>query len=207
MQFLETALRDRETARRVGRRADWVVQSIVGGDRALRADVASLVVRRIQEPDAPPEVRFACARLGLAVNVTDRAWAEHSADALLVALRDPQTDQVDFPLLAEALAAVCEHLPPTQAADRAAAALDIFLTLLHNSAGKRVDHLSLRSSHRGHKPAVGRGNGSPCGRDADGRHLPARVRPIPLVSPLHGTGCGLPAVARGGSRRPRQPGD
>jgi Protein kinase domain len=144
--FLDTALRDRETARRVGRRADWVVQAIVRCDRALRADVVSLVVRRIQEPDAPPEVRFACARLGVAVNVTDPVWAENSADALLVALRDPQTEIVDLPLLAEALAAVCEHLPPTQAADRAAAALDFFLPLLRNDQafGRAIVAISSR---------------------------------------------------------------
>ena len=34
LQFLETALHDPETARRVGRRADWIVQAIVGCDRA-----------------------------------------------------------------------------------------------------------------------------------------------------------------------------
>ena len=39
MQFLETSLRDRDRARRIGRRADWIVQAIVGGDRAI-ADVA-----------------------------------------------------------------------------------------------------------------------------------------------------------------------
>ncbi|HJZ54100.1 MAG TPA: serine/threonine-protein kinase, partial [Gemmataceae bacterium] len=52
LQFLETALRDPQTARRVGRRADWVVQGVVGRDRALRADVERLLVRRIQEPAA-----------------------------------------------------------------------------------------------------------------------------------------------------------
>jgi serine/threonine-protein kinase len=48
VQFLETALRNPETARRVGHRADWVVQASVGCDRASRADVARLLVRRIQ---------------------------------------------------------------------------------------------------------------------------------------------------------------
>jgi hypothetical protein len=143
LPFLETALRDRETARRVGRRADWVIQALVGGDRALRSDAASLVVRRIQEPDATPEVRFACARLGLALNVTDRAWAEHAADALLGVLRDPRADSIDLPVLAEALAAVCEHLPPKQAAVHAASALDIFYSPLRDPAGKLVDHGSL----------------------------------------------------------------
>jgi hypothetical protein len=136
LQFLETALRDRETARRIGRRADWVIQAIVGCDRALRADVARLVARRIQEPEAQQEVQLACARLGLALSLADRAWAERSADALLVELRDPLIDRDDYPLLAEALAAVSKRLPPTQAADRVARALDVFLTILRNPMGR-----------------------------------------------------------------------
>jgi hypothetical protein len=143
LQLLETALRDPETARRVGRRADWVAQAIVACDRALRADVARLVVRRIQEPGAPQDVRFACARLGLAVNLADRAWAERSADALVVALRDPLLErfdlrppQDDYAPLAAALAAVSERLPPTRAADRTARALEVFLTRLRSPAGK-----------------------------------------------------------------------
>jgi hypothetical protein len=142
LQFLETALRDAETARRVGRRADWVVQAIVGCDRAMRADVARWVARRIQEPGAPPEVRFACARLGLAVNLADRAWAERSAVALLVALREPQVEsferrvaQDDYPPLAAGLAEVCQRLPTTQAADYAARALYVFLAHLRTTAG------------------------------------------------------------------------
>jgi hypothetical protein len=138
LQFLEKALRDTDEARRVGRRADWVVQAIVGCDPNLRADVARLVVGRIQEPDAPHEVLLACARLGLALNLTDRGWAERSADALLVELRDPQVG-ADYPLLAEALAAVSERLPPTEAADRGSRALDVFLTVLRDPEG-RVRH-------------------------------------------------------------------
>jgi hypothetical protein len=143
LQFLETALRDPQTARRVGRRADWVVQAIVGCNRARRADVARLVVRHIQEPGAPQDVRFACAGLGLALNLADRAWAEHAADALLVTLRMPlveRTDrrlaQDDYPALAAALVAVCERLPPTRAADCTARALGIFLTRLRGPEGQ-----------------------------------------------------------------------
>jgi hypothetical protein len=150
LQFLETALRDPATAGRVGRRADWVVQAIVGCDRALRADVARLVVRRIQEPGAPQDVMFACARLGLAVNLADRAWAERSADALLVALRDTPIERIDlrvtqddYPVLAEALAAVSERLPPTQAADHAARALDVCLTRLREPLGKALANQQL----------------------------------------------------------------
>jgi hypothetical protein len=145
LQYLQTALRHPETARRVGRRADWVVQAIVGCDRAARADVARLVVERIQEPSAPKEVKFACARLGLAVNLADRAWAEHAADALLIALREQPIDRIDLRLaqddyspLAAALAAVCERLPPTQAAGCGARALDVFFTRLREPAGQAL---------------------------------------------------------------------
>jgi hypothetical protein len=150
LHFLETGLRDPETAWRMGRRADWVVQAIVGSDRAARADVAPLVVRRIQEPGAPQEVKFACARLGLAVNLADRAWAEHAADALLIALRDLPIERIDlrvtqddFPPLAAALAAVCERLPPTQAADFAARALDVFRTRFPEPAGQAYAYQQL----------------------------------------------------------------
>jgi hypothetical protein len=141
--FLETALRDPHTARRIGRRADWVVQAIVGCDRDLRAEVARLVVRRIQQPGTPQDMRFAYARLGLALNLADRAWAEHAADALLIALREPlveRTDvrlaQDDYPPLSEALVAACEHLPPIHAADCAVRALDVLLTRLRGPEGQ-----------------------------------------------------------------------
>jgi hypothetical protein len=143
LQLLKTALRDPDKARRVGRRASWVVQAIVGCNRALRADVARLLVRRIQEPSAPQEVRLACARLGLAVDLADRAWAERSADALLVELRDPLVERDDYPPLAEALAAVCERLPPTLAADHGARALDVLLTLLRTPVGQGLAHQQL----------------------------------------------------------------
>jgi hypothetical protein len=103
----------------------------------LRADVARLVVRRIQEPGAPQDVRFACARIGLAVNLADRAWADRAADALLVELTrvNPRAEGDDYAPLAEALAGVSERLPPTQAADHAARALDVFLSLLRDPVG------------------------------------------------------------------------
>jgi hypothetical protein len=143
VHFLETALRDPETARRVGRRADWVVQAIVGCDRALRADVASLLVRRIQEPATPQDVVVACARFGVAANLADPAWAERSADALLVALCDPLIDRNDYPTLAAALAAVSERLPPARAADHAARGLDVFLTRLQNPVSRTLAYQQL----------------------------------------------------------------
>ena len=114
--------------------ANWIVQAIVGCDGALRTDGARLLVRHIREPGALQEVRLACAGLGPAVSLADRAWAEPAADALLITLREPlveRTDvrlaQDDYPALAAALVAACERLPPTPAADHAARALDIFL--------------------------------------------------------------------------------
>jgi hypothetical protein len=135
LQLLETALSRPESARRVGRRAEWVMQAIVGCDRSRRAEVRQLLVGRIEEPEAPQEVRLACAQLGLAVNLDERVWAERAAAALSAELRDPLTEREDYPKLAEALAAVSEHLPPPQAADHAARALDIFLARLQDPAG------------------------------------------------------------------------
>jgi len=132
LQFLETALRNQQSARRVGRRADWVVQGVVGRDRALRADVERLLVRRIQEPAAPQEVALACARLGLPLNLTDRVWAERSAAAVVVAVCDPLVRWDDYPWLAESLVAVSEHLPPDLAAGHAARATDVFLAGLQD---------------------------------------------------------------------------
>jgi hypothetical protein len=139
LQLLETTLRQPELARRVGRRADWVMQAVVGCDRARRAEVRHLLVRRIQEPEAPQEVSLACAQFGLAVNLDDRVWAERAAAALSAELRDPLTEPHEYPKLADGLAAVCEHLPPTEAADHAARALDVFLALLREPRGRYVD--------------------------------------------------------------------
>ena len=143
LQFLELALDDPKTAQRVGRRADWVIQAIVGCDRGVRAGVERLVVGRIQERGAPQDVTLACARLGLAVNLNDRAWAERSAEALLGALRDPLIEGYDYPPLAEALAAVMELLPQEQAVDYAAQATDVLLTRLQDRSGQMYvdDHL------------------------------------------------------------------
>jgi hypothetical protein len=154
LQFLETALRDPETARRVGLRAEWVVQAIVGCDRALRADVARLLVRRIQEPDASQEVTLACARLGLAANLADRAWAERSADALLAELCDPQVDREDYAPLAAALAAVSQRLPPAQAADHTGPALDALLTRLRDRVGQALGHHQLAQAVVALSPAL-----------------------------------------------------
>jgi hypothetical protein len=143
LQFLETALDDPETARRVGRRADWIVQAIVGCDRAMRAEVERRLVRRIQEPEVPQEVLLACTRLGLALNITNRAWAERSATAVIVALREPATPPYDYPHLAETLAAVSEHLSPTQAAGYAARVIDSFLPILEDPTKNETASLYL----------------------------------------------------------------
>jgi hypothetical protein len=138
--FLETALRDPESAQRVGRRPDWVIQALVGHDRALRADAGRVLVRRIQEPAVPQEVALACARLGLALNLDDRVWVGRAAEVLGVALCDPLTEREDYPSLAEALATVSEHLPPTRAADHASRALDALFAVLREPNGRLLAH-------------------------------------------------------------------
>jgi hypothetical protein len=140
LQFLDTALRDPETARRVGRRADWVIQAIVGCDRALRDEVRQLLVRRIQKTETAQEVKFACARLGEAANLDDRVWAERSADALSVVLCDKGLEREECPALAASFAAVIEHLPRAQAAQHAARVTDVFLTRLQEPSGLLLDY-------------------------------------------------------------------
>jgi serine/threonine protein kinase len=130
LQFLDTVLRDPETARRLGRRADWVIQAIVGCDRALRDEVGQLLVQRIQRPETAPEVALACARLGQSANLADRVWAERSAEVLSVALCDKGLERGDCPVLTASLAAVIERLPRVQAAEHAARVTGAFLTRL-----------------------------------------------------------------------------
>jgi hypothetical protein len=132
LQFLEAALHDPDGAKRVGRRADWIMHAIVGCDPALRAEVEQRIVRRIQEPETPQEVLLACARLGLSVNIKDRVWAEHSAAAVIVALRDPTPLRNEYTHLAETLAAVSALLPPTRASDYAAQVIGVFLPILED---------------------------------------------------------------------------
>src|SRR5262249_34135427 len=140
LQFLDTALRDPETARRVGRRAEWVIQAIVGCDRALRDEVGQLLVHRIQKPETAEEVKLACARLGQAANLDDRGWAERSANALSAALCDKGLERDDCRPLAESLAAVIERLPRAQAAKHAARVTEVFLTRWQEPAGLYLGH-------------------------------------------------------------------
>jgi hypothetical protein len=134
LQFLDSALRNPTYARRVGRRADWVLQASVGCDRALRDQVGQLVIQRIQEPEADPEVILACARLGQAANLSDRVWAERSAVALSALLCDKGLDREDCAALAQSLAAVIAHVPRKQAAEHAARVTDSCLTRLQEPA-------------------------------------------------------------------------
>jgi hypothetical protein len=66
------------------------------------------------------------------VNIKDRVWAERSAAAVIVALRDPTTVRLDYPHLAETLVAVSEHLSPTEAVGYAAQVIGVFLPMLQD---------------------------------------------------------------------------
>jgi serine/threonine protein kinase len=138
LQFLDTALRDPETARRVGRRADWVIQAIIGCDRVLRDEAGQLLIQHVQKQETEREVMVACARLGQAANLGDRKWAERSADALSGALCDKGFDRDDCPVLAESLASVIEYLPRAQAAGHAARVTDVFLARLQEPIGRFI---------------------------------------------------------------------
>jgi hypothetical protein len=138
LQFLETALRDPEAARRVGRRADWVIQSIVGADRSLRDEVGQLLVRHNQNPATTPEVMLAGAQLGHAANLDNRVWVERAAEVLSAALCDEGLERDDCIPLAESFAAVIDHLPRAQAAEHSARVTDVFRTRLQEPSGMLV---------------------------------------------------------------------
>jgi hypothetical protein len=135
LQFLDTVLRDPDAARRVGRRADWVLQVIVGCDRSLRDQVGQLLVERVQKEGTAQAAILACARLGQAANLHERVWAERSADALSAALCDKGLAREDCPALAASLAAVIEHLPRAQAAEHAARVTEVLLSRLQEPIG------------------------------------------------------------------------
>jgi hypothetical protein len=143
LQFLETALRNPDTARRIGRRADGVIQAIVGCDRPLHDEVSQLLVQHIQKPETAPEVLFACARLGQGVNLEVRGCAERSADALSTALSDKELPHEDCRALAESLKAVSEHLPRAQAAEHAARATDVLLARLQGPTGRTNGYVNI----------------------------------------------------------------
>jgi len=98
------------------------------------------LVQHIQKPEAAQEVKIACARLGQTANLTDRVWAECSADALSAALCGIGLDRDDLPGVAESLAAVIERLPRAQAAEHAARVTQVFLKRLEEPAGKYLGY-------------------------------------------------------------------
>jgi serine/threonine protein kinase len=91
LRILETALADPETALRVSRRADWVIQSCVGMSLTGRAQAIKLLSAKQQESSANPRVRVAACRLALELGSTDvPGWAESCAF-----LSDPKNGLTD----------------------------------------------------------------------------------------------------------------
>ena len=176
--FLDTALSDPKNAQR-----SRTLRGLTSfGARRLRsrlcAEVGERIVRRIQEPAVLHEVRLACARLGLALNLNDQAWAERSAVALRAALRERPASILrdDSVTLAKALAAACEHLPKAQAAEHAALAIDDAVAAPARTGGYHSLLLHPRTSHRDFESASGRGSGEAYGRGNRSRSCSSPIR-------------------------------
>jgi serine/threonine protein kinase len=91
LRVLDIALSDPETAMRVARQADWVIQSCVGLSLTGRTQAIELLCAKQRDTSADPRIRTAACRLALQLGSTDLpAWAESCSF-----LSDPQNGLTD----------------------------------------------------------------------------------------------------------------
>jgi hypothetical protein len=138
LRFLEEALAGRATAAQLDNRREWAVHAAVGLDPEKRRQAERLLRSKLQAPATAPEVRWVCARVGVALGGCDQAFARDAAGAILEALGKNDASY-EFLELAEALAGALDRLPPSEAgplADRAVARLvDVLATMNDASFG------------------------------------------------------------------------
>ncbi len=115
VRFLQTGLRPR-TGRRLGRRADLVIQADVGLDPVRKRRIGRLLAERLRAPDADPEVREACALLGAALRVEEEGFAEEGASVLAESLAKASVAEDVGPLV-EGLTSLASQLTPEGAGD------------------------------------------------------------------------------------------
>jgi hypothetical protein len=114
-RFLEKALARPETAVRLGQRSEVVIQATVGLSRERQRRVMRLLLGRLRDGQAPPEVRDACLRLGLALQTSDPDFCREAANAAIELLGTA----IDFPTQsswAQAVGTLAPHLLPEDAA-------------------------------------------------------------------------------------------
>jgi hypothetical protein len=80
LRFLEAALSDPNTARRVALRADRVVTALVGASWERHRQIGEWFQRRLRQPGQPLEIRAACARHLAAMEIVDDEVIRGTAD-------------------------------------------------------------------------------------------------------------------------------
>jgi Protein kinase domain len=126
LRFLEVGLRNADTAERLGLRADWVVQAVVGLDAGQRRDVEKLLMSRLREKGSGHEVRLACVRLGHALELREKDFLEMAGDVLVDAMVKTG-HAITLNNLARLLSLVIVDLDPSQAAVIAARGAEVLI--------------------------------------------------------------------------------
>jgi hypothetical protein len=86
VRFIEAGLRSAETARRLDRRAAWVIQAAVGLNAGHRRQVEEVLMRRLRQHEAPKEVREACVSLGVALEVRDPSLEDLAGEIIVAGM-------------------------------------------------------------------------------------------------------------------------
>jgi serine/threonine protein kinase len=116
VRFIEEGLRTAETARRLDRLAEWVIQASVGLDSGRRRKVQELLMLRLQDRSAPLEVREACVMLGVALNVQDPSFDNVIGEVTLELTRSFLQGKSSIYEVTDRLQEVCGRLDAASAA-------------------------------------------------------------------------------------------
>ncbi len=138
LRFLDVGLQTPQAAERLGRRAEWVVQAVVGLDARRRRAAEELLAARLRPGAATEDVQLTCVRLGNALEVRDADFNAAAADALLAAVNRNLDKDRALSALSRGLDAVSGRLDATGAGKAADAIINamarasdpIFLSIL-----------------------------------------------------------------------------
>ncbi|HTU92766.1 MAG TPA: protein kinase, partial [Gemmataceae bacterium] len=133
MRFFEEGLRTAEKARRLDRRAAWVIQAAVGLNAGRRKQVKELLMHRLRDREAPLEVRAACVMLGIALDIQDAAFDESVRETVL-SLVVNSIRWNTFEDLTERLKVASEHLD----SDSSAKAVDLIANAISTSTDEDI---------------------------------------------------------------------
>jgi hypothetical protein len=158
VRFIEEGLRTAETARRLDRRAAWVMQAAAGLDAGRRRQVEEVLMRHLRQREAPAEVRGACVSLGIALEVRDPDFDELAGETI-VAATARSIERGDLKALSQRLEAVGARLDTALAGQAA----DLILAAM----GKTTDADALFNLAGALRSVAGRLDAAAAGKLAD----------------------------------------